>query len=238
MDAKEQERRIDDFAIRCFRNLADQDYIHARLAYRHALHQQFLWSALQSLEKYFKTILLLDRISSKGVGHSLSLAREKLLNVSFEVQLHDRTKDFIEFIDRFGGDRYQVGSTFVHGAKLYELDSAVWDIRRYCIKMHDQSNIEQASKAIRYPYHLHRIPGGKLEEILENKKHAARSALVWQNAFYSHKFRKKVRQPTRFQATNAPLSLSPELIEFIQQYVTLPKRAIEAYREMARSKKN
>lgn len=237
MNAKERERRINDFAIRCFRNLADQDYIHARLAYRHALPQQFLWSALQSLEKYFKTILLLNRVSSKGIGHKLSLAREELVNVGFEVRLSDFTKDFINFIDRFGGDRYQVGSTFVHGAKLYELDSAVWDIRRYCIEMRDQSNIEQTYEAIHQAPHLHKISGGALEAILENKQHPARPALVWQNAFYTRKFRKTVSHPPRLQATNSPLSLAPELIDFIEQYVTLPKGTIASFRELARRKK-
>lgn len=45
---------LNDFAIRSFRDTADRDYIHARLAYRAQLVPQFQWSALHCLEKYAK----------------------------------------------------------------------------------------------------------------------------------------------------------------------------------------
>jgi HEPN domain-containing protein len=230
MHIEEQEGLIDDFAVRCFRDTGDQDYIHARLAYRAGLHQQFLWSSLQVLEKYLKAILLFARIPSKNLGHDLSEALKLLDKLPFKLELHDRTIEFIEFIDMFGGDRYQVGSSFVYGPKLYELDSTAWDVRRYCQKMLDEFDIIRASQAVKYPYHQYNVYGGLLERILQNRKHPARSALVWQNAFYTEKSRKIVRQPVHMHATNSPLSLAPELIAIIEQYVHIPRAYRAAYR--------
>ena len=62
---------INVFAIRSFRDVADYDYIAARMAYRAQLVPQFLWSSLQALEKYLKCILLLNRIKSTKPTHSL-----------------------------------------------------------------------------------------------------------------------------------------------------------------------
>jgi len=60
---------IYDFATRSFRDLADQDYITARIAYRKEFEQQFRWCALQALEKYLKAILIFNSVSAKGLGH-------------------------------------------------------------------------------------------------------------------------------------------------------------------------
>jgi hypothetical protein len=48
--------RVNDFAIRSFRDTADCDYISARMAFRARLIPQFLWSGLQAIEKYFTKI--------------------------------------------------------------------------------------------------------------------------------------------------------------------------------------
>jgi HEPN domain-containing protein len=56
----ELRRALFAFATRVFRDQADRDYIAARLSYRAQLRDQFLWSALQALEKYFKGILLFN----------------------------------------------------------------------------------------------------------------------------------------------------------------------------------
>ena len=61
---------INDFAIRSFRDIADYDYISARMAYRAKLLPQFLWLGLQAIEKYLKCILLLNRIKAKII-HNL-----------------------------------------------------------------------------------------------------------------------------------------------------------------------
>ena len=55
-----KDRELNLFAIRSFRDVADNDYIAARLAYRAHLPGQFLWSCEQAIEKYLKFILFLS----------------------------------------------------------------------------------------------------------------------------------------------------------------------------------
>jgi hypothetical protein len=81
---------LTDFAIRSFRNVADYDYTTARMAYRAKLVPQFLWLrlSLQAIEKYFKCILLLNRIPAKHVGHILCDALKLLeQHAPFELRL-------------------------------------------------------------------------------------------------------------------------------------------------------
>ena len=60
-----------DFAVRSFRDVADGDYIAARLASRAALVTQFLWASQQAVEKYLKCILLMNRVPAKNLQHDL-----------------------------------------------------------------------------------------------------------------------------------------------------------------------
>lgn len=53
-DRDHLEMRVNDFAARSFRDVADRDYVAARLACRAGLMPQFLWSAQQAFEKYLK----------------------------------------------------------------------------------------------------------------------------------------------------------------------------------------
>jgi HEPN domain-containing protein len=62
---------LNTFALRSFRDIADGDYIAARMAYRADLIPQALWAVEQALEKYLKSILLLQRIKWKNKGHSV-----------------------------------------------------------------------------------------------------------------------------------------------------------------------
>lgn len=48
---------INDFAIKCFRDTGDGDYIAARLALKAGLATQAIWSGLQAVEKYLKCML-------------------------------------------------------------------------------------------------------------------------------------------------------------------------------------
>lgn len=45
---------LNDFAIRCFRDVADDDYIAARMACPTELVLQYLWASQQAIEKYLK----------------------------------------------------------------------------------------------------------------------------------------------------------------------------------------
>jgi hypothetical protein len=50
-ETPEMRALLNDFAIRSFRDVADGDYIVARMAHRATLVPQFLWSSLQAIEK-------------------------------------------------------------------------------------------------------------------------------------------------------------------------------------------
>lgn len=54
-----------------FINTADEDYVMARFLFLNQLYRQFFWSAAQSLEKYFKAVLLVQGCSARGYKHDL-----------------------------------------------------------------------------------------------------------------------------------------------------------------------
>ena len=69
---------LNDFAFRCFRDVADGDYIAARMAYRAGLTIQFLWACEQVIEKYLKCALLLNCVAAPKIGHSLDQGVSRL----------------------------------------------------------------------------------------------------------------------------------------------------------------
>lgn len=73
---------INDFTNRCFRDVADQDYLAARAAYRAGLVLPVLTNGHQALEKYLKAILLYNRKSTKSIGHDLEKAFGAVLSIS------------------------------------------------------------------------------------------------------------------------------------------------------------
>lgn len=242
--------KINDFAIRSFRDVADEDYISARLSYRFGLIQQFHWQSLQAIEKYFKTIFLLNRIKAKNIGHDLDIALKKLNELPFEVKLSQMAIRFIDHLAKFGQYRYLERSYYIFGPKLVELDKTVWELRHYCHLInfdHKLDNgevtnmlsteLEAIEKNLINPPNNYRIEGGHLESILDNKSNPSRPALIWQNAFFCNNRRKKVNVPTPFCAVNAPLSLHPEIIDEILKYVHLQGFVTKSYRKYYENKK-
>ena len=71
MDPDLRDALLNEFALRCFRDVADGDYVAARMAYRAELLLQAYWASQQALEKYVKGILVFRRIPRKKPTHSL-----------------------------------------------------------------------------------------------------------------------------------------------------------------------
>jgi hypothetical protein len=244
VDLEMSERLLNDFATRSFRDMADHDYIAARMCYRARLVPQFIWGALQAIEKYLKCILLLNRIPAKHLRHDIAAALE-LVNkkAPFRLRLSPSTEQLIRHLDTYGRFRYLEASFYVRELMLQKLDKAVWEIRRYCgvlkyeISLADGTSkqmldmelerIERSEKA----RHEFRHIGGELEKILDNRKHPARPQLVWQNFCYGVRRRKRIRVSYYSHATNVPLSLHPEILDEVMRYVYLPKDVAKAYRE-------
>src|SRR5690606_35354963 len=127
-------QKVNSFALRAFRDTADRDYIHARMAYRADLFPQFHWSALHALEKYAKCIAILIRVPKpkRAIKHeverTLVLVSEKL-----GIALSEQTKKFIKRHEEFGARfRYLEASWFIQDCELAILARAVWELRRFC----------------------------------------------------------------------------------------------------------
>lgn len=237
------DRAINNFASRSFRDMADGDYISARLACRAVLIPQFLWAAQQALEKYLKYVLLVNRIPATEVRHNILSALELTENLPFKIELRPQSLKFIKHIATYGEYRYLDISYFVRGYVLLDLDMAVWDLRRYCqvidvrgkqLPLDEQILLEKANAALSEsnanPPHEFRLNGGVLEKILDTKDHPAREALVWQNAFFGTRGRKHVRLRNHLRAQNSPLHMYPHMLDELLKYVYIPKGLVKGYR--------
>jgi hypothetical protein len=223
---------LNDFAIRCFRDTADGDYIAARLASRCRLAQQFLWSSQQAVEKYLKCILLLNRIEARNVKHNLSKALDAILHSNkLTLELTESTSGFIGSLNNFGEYRYLEVSNFAWGHDLVALDRSVWDLRRYCTLDQDLAKNKLTEGVL--PPRVS-ISCGFLEKVMEDKKHPARSALLWQNAYFGGSRRRFVHLANWFSGTNAPLYLNPQILPEVKRYVHLPEKVVRAYELEAR----
>lgn len=166
---------LNDFAVRCFRDVADCDYIAARMAYRAGLFSQFYWSGLQAIEKYLKAILLFNRIVARDVKHDLDRALRYARKLPFQLDMSASSEKLIEQLDRFGRYRYLESSYFIHGPKLVELDRAVWEVRRYCTVLDYECTVSDGTtrkmldveldrirRSAQEPPHKFQLLGGRL----------------------------------------------------------------------------
>jgi HEPN domain-containing protein len=224
---------INDFAIRSFRNVADGDYIAARMACRAVLLPQFLWASQQAIEKYLKCILLLNRIPAKKVLHDLAAALREVNNSGkLTLDVTEPTRKFIERVDDMGRFRYLEVSHWGEAAWLVSLDRAVWELRRFCTLSPGprRAKLVEGRTAPRI-----RLQGGHLEKILDSEMSTwSRTMLVWQNAFFGPRIRRTVRPGGWMQSTNAPLPLRPEIFHEVDKYVHLPREVREYWLKVLR----
>lgn len=220
---------LNDFAIRCFRDIGDADYIAARLAYRADLTMQYLWASQQAIEKYLKCILLLNRVPAKEVRHDLARGLSEIEAAGIRLNLTQLTKDFITYIDTYGQFRHFEASPYMFGSDIVKLDRTVWELRRFCtLSEHRRQVVLQDG----VPVPKVRLSGGYLERVIDKDKHPAREPLLWQNGFFGKRLRKKVRVKGGFHAENSPLVLNPHLLDEVVKYVHLPKGVEVAYRKL------
>lgn len=232
---------INDFARRAFRDTADMDYIAARLALQAELIPQFLWSSLQAFEKYFKYILLVNRISSKSVGHKIDSGLSEIrARVPYVTDMRPDAHAVFKQIAAYGPDRYLIGSWSVHGPLLSELDAAIWDVRRYCqvlsaspgsapedIRIYELTL--QAIKNARRAPHKFSLAGGYLEQIAGKKHHPSYAALNRKNSYFGKRAKASGSERFYLQAANAPLFLHPSMIDELDRLIILPKDAKPAF---------
>ena len=176
---------VTDFINRSFREVADKDYIAARISYRYDLAQQFLWFSQQALEKYLKAILLFNGKSTKRLNHNVMTAFSELRNIAdIPFLIPNDIETFVKYIDDYGTNRYFEYPYYLVGHECLQLDKAVWHIRRYCYQMHTSLKKTDGTIIDMFPYEVEKVNhpyftskpnkyylfGGYLESILNNKR--------------------------------------------------------------------
>ena len=244
MPGSHRDALLNDFAIRSFRDMADRDYIQARMAYKARLVPQFQWSALHSLEKYAKGILLLNRIPAKKLRHEVTSALRLLEDAGkFKASLSDQSLEFITRLEDGAAFRYFEVSYSSYRFDVIRLDCAVSELRRYCQVLDWDINTDHGTRNLLQPM-LSRIGlaasknprdtcimNGWLEGVLKNHQHPARAPLVWKNLYFGPSRRQSVRMVGYTESGNAPLYLHPEIIEEVVKYVYMPKAIADMWRE-------
>lgn len=238
MPSTSQDAVLNTFALRWFRDTANRDYIHARLAYRARLVPQFQWSALHCLEKYAKGILLLNRIPAKKLRHEVSGALSLLAQAGkFQVVLSAEAVKFIERLE-FGRSsdtsRSHIRITTTILFALISLSRSCEDTAKYLTGIFKRLRpknllapmLARIQKAAEKSPRDTCIMSGWLEGVLKDTRHSARSALVWQNLYFGAKNRKTVKLHGYVEAGNSPLYMHPEILEEVLKYVYLPNRII------------
>lgn len=193
---------LNNIATRSFRDMADQDYIAARVCYKHKLNFQFLWMSQQCIEKYLKSILLYNQISVKKLGHNLESAIQKIHEIEYlSFSISKESKGFISYINNAGPNRYfQNQLSMLKGNELISLDETVWDIRRYAQPIKQKviiegKDVDLTEYNLNYinsfnkheDKHRFKIITGYLEKRLRDNKYGQRDLLVWKNLFFGKK---------------------------------------------------
>lgn len=239
----EGERRIyrNDFATRCFREVADKDYIAARTNYRFGLVEPFLWSALQATEKYLKSILLYNDCSTKGLGHNVAKAFDRVTQVPhLNIDFPATVDKFLRYLSRHASSRYLERPYYTRGRELLQLDYTVWHLRRYCQDlrlapdgMDEAVWFDMKLKSIRAEHwenqpQRFQLHGGFLENVLKGRKgKEVREALIWKNSYYGARFRRSLRNyKCRSQSANPPHYLHRESYDAVKDLVQFSKDVV------------
>lgn len=238
------DRGLDSFAMRSFRDIADQDYITARLCYRSDLMLQFYWSALQAIEKYFKAILLFNRIESLHDGHDLEALYSKVLQIDMiELILTERQQQFLERVNQSGKNRYMTLPFQFEEYELVELDNFIWTVRGFCRaeasnqfpEAKRKETIASIKSSILNQEHV-TLPGGYIERTLSDKSSEQRPALIWNNLYFGRK-RKSVKMRSSWGETIPPQVLNPEILDALLKLVRFPedeRKVLIRYRDNLR----
>jgi len=237
---------INDFARRSFRDIADQDYISARVNYQANLPEPFLWCSLQAIEKYLKAILLFNDHSAKNLSHDLERSLSRVLTINdIDFDIPDDVKHFIRYLNTFGANRYLEYSTYMRRKCLFELDKTVWHIRRYCYFMRGEIKVRKDLRKPRLPFELKRIHKqyftenphkyslfqGYLENAIKKNKEAAKW-LVWHNFYFGRRKKNFVKKHPEFlSSVNTTLTLHPEAYDVLKPLVNFSKRVRQLFDE-------
>ncbi len=235
MTSSTEEKIVISFATECFRNVADKDYISARMIYRLGLMEQFQWLALQAIKKYLKSILLYNLRCAKGLNHDLEEALKQVEEIDYlEFDLSEEGRKFITHLNQNAQNRYLEQPSRTLGDELLLLDHTVWSIRRYC-KVINYEIASQGENINMLQYELEQIKsdyyknnphkfsliGGYLEEVIKREKSdPERKALVWKNFYFGLRKKQKIKNFTcQLHSVNPPHFRDIRRYEILKRYV-------------------
>ena len=196
MSLNEFEKAYLNEYAKTLRDSADRDYISARAMYKLEIDDKFFWHAQQSLEKYFKAILLFNEIKVKNQGHDLVKLYNRMIE-TLKVTNESEVKQYLEEFQMLGLNRYHVNSTFSITYPLIILDKLVYFFRKICKVIQNEKDIE-INKTVSFndEYRKINVFSGYLEKVLENKKEKyteQRKILVWKNFYFGKQIKKKIK---------------------------------------------
>ena len=238
-----QNEKIDRFIERSFRDVADADYIAARICWRRELGHQFFWMALQAVEKYLKGILLFHRKAVHKLSHDLAqglLEIKKLSDIGLNLQ--PEVEKFLHILNEQGQNRYFEWNLMLRGQEILLLDELVWYLRIRCVTT--ASEVKQRDGKVIWTLQDHFkkvvshqpgknvshivIPFGKLEQILSGKSEA-RKDLVWKNFFFGGRYKPhiKFRPQVRFESSS--VVVYPEIFQELDKLVKFSRKVHEHF---------
>lgn len=226
---------LNNAAKRCFRDIADQDYLTARLCFKNGLTFQFLWMSLQAIEKYIKCILLFNKTPVLDIRHNLVKGLKKINDIPYlKLDLSEKSINFIAYINEQGPNRYFQNVMYTRGLEIITLDRTVWELRRYCrvidyemkkpsgekINMLDVElrSIERTKKE---PAHKYKIIDGYLEKRLKDNKNKQGEILTWKNFYFGKKLKKEIKISRSIQWAAPTMHMHPESIKFLEKFFLL-----------------
>ena len=229
-------KKRNSFITLSFRDVADRDYISARILFRNGLYEQFQWSGLQAIEKYLKAILLFHDRPVKKIGHEPTILLEEVKKIPrFEMAFSEITDSCCAFLEREGVNRYFSQAHRMEGDQLHALDRSVFEIRRLCddynfphqsqkLREHEQKQLDivlsdkiwDAKPRFRFQYK------GFLEEVLDTKRHETlRKQLIWMNFYFANRKRTTIRRPNFKKWARPAHHMYPEIHEWVEDHVKL-----------------
>jgi HEPN domain-containing protein len=241
-----------DFINRSLRDIADQDYVAARILHKAGLYNQFLWMAHQAIEKYLKAILAYSGIDTRDLGHHISKAYQRVRTISdIPFDFPKEVEDFIAYLNEEGPNRYFEYPTVRHGKEISLLDASVWYIRRFCFNTRVQLQKPSGSEVDLFPLEIRRIQayptskahrfrlfGGFLERVLDEKGSYIRRELVWKNFYYGSYTKRVVRNVRLGSGSANPTHyLYPEIFEDLDKIIQFSKPVREYFEKLKSSQR-
>lgn len=199
---------VQRFAV-MFRDIADTNYISARLCFKSGLYLQHVVLSHQTIELYLKSLFLFNGkslfINEKGkktkyLGHTLCEIIDhfnKVNNTLFSIHLSEEVLNYISRINELGFNRYLSKPLYLRQEFFSLFDESIRQIRPYCqfLRLRKYScdgnisllnnHLKKITECIESPNLAYPINSGYIENMLKSGKPVSQlEALVWKNNVY------------------------------------------------------